>query len=243
VELLAFGLRHVLLPLVLASAVFMSVAFAAGLVVAWWASRPARVSADARPRPRGRRWTGRVILAIGCLAAPVAIALFHAVPFAVERALADAIERAAPASIDWIMDLAARHAMSALGVGNEDTALDVGALRQRVTSALAAAQADRSRGWTWRGVRALAQAQFLALVQRVLAGMDATSVITWRELSARAASLARAGGGGAFATTVAALRATASAHVVWALLLVAACDAISVAVYRLIAAIPPPATP
>lgn len=223
-DLLAFGIEHVLMPIVVWSLTFATIAVVLGILGAHWASK--RWSGGS-----GRVWAGRAVLIVGCFLVPFGIAVFHAVPFAVTRGLASGLERATPSVTGWVMDLTTSHAMTLLDVKNSDVVLDVSAVASGLARAIANS-APESSG-SLRGMFLIAQRECLKLLDRTIRTLGpADGRVTWRALERAARDRAVAESHLVFGGFAAALRATALAHLLWAAILILICQALAVLGYR-----------
>jgi hypothetical protein len=124
-------------------------------------------------------WYAWVALAI--VVVPAISTLVFAAPFALERELA-IIARTQPAVVvDWAAGYGSRALRQAVGIANDDVAMDITWVQSQLTSLDDASAGTMS--WAWRTVPRFLQAPYTRAAHRVLSSVGATeSRITWREL-------------------------------------------------------------
>lgn len=235
-EVLRFGVDHLLVPIVFWSVVFMGGAGISGMFVAKWLSRR-----TPGPGP-ARTWPAQVVLIAGCFLLPAGVALFHAVPFAWSRGVASGIESATPAVTGWLMDLTTSEAMKLFDVKDSEVALDISAVTSTLAAAIEAREREAARGSA--GILALARIEGLKLLDRTMRTIAPNNGrITWRELERAARERAIADSRLFLGVFVASLRASALGYLISAVFLTLACQALAVVGYRLISSSPPPLDP
>jgi hypothetical protein len=164
--------------------------------------------------------------------APMALAVVHAVPFAVGRSVAHTLEHSTPKAADWIVDLAGSNVAAVLHVAGEQVLLDVDDLRGRVADAVIAA-GDTAKGYMGPGrIRELAANISLAALLDVLDGLaPGVDRVTWNDLLGKVKSTLGEGSSLVMAETVIGLRAAAWGALFTGLMLLAACHLLTILLF------------
>lgn len=232
VDLFWFGVSNLIVPLAVWSGIFVAAAVVVAVPTGVWCGRRIR-----RARASGRMLsTPRVLLlwllaVAGLFAIPAAIAVIHAVPFAIERGLAQILERSAPEAAVRITDLASSHVASLIGVGDDHTLVDVGALQARTEAALEELREAASSRSGFARVYDIAATMCLRAVQAALADAGpADGRVSWHDVNARTKTILSRSASVLVADTVVSLHLAAWTNVVSALGFVALSHVLTVAV-------------
>ena len=179
--LLAFGVRNVLVALLQWSAVFVGGALAASVPVAWWSIYRARCSST------GGASFAWLLIVVGLFVSVPLVALFHAVPYAVERSLSEMVQ--GPRSqdaVDWIVGLTADQLAEKLNVQAPSTRVNVRELKTQVADAVRQARDMVPDDSQFGEIRSLLEEKSLATLQAVLDQVPVRNgTVAWSELVER----------------------------------------------------------
>lgn len=174
---LDLAIRHALWPVVFWTGA-LGLACLVAAIVTWQvmeSMRPARVLSPAVKS----LWYAWLVLALVVI--PACSTMLFAAPFALERELAMLARTQPPLVVDWAASYGSKSLRQAVGVANDDVAMDISWVQQQLTSVDQVSAGSVS--WAWRAVPRFLQAPYTRAAHRVLSSVGSTgSTITWREL-------------------------------------------------------------
>jgi hypothetical protein len=179
--LLAFGIRNVFVALLQWSAMFIGGALAASLPVAWWSIHRARRSST------GGASFAWLLIVLGLFVTVPLVALFHAVPYAVERSLSEMVQ--GPRSreaVDWIVGLTADQLATTLNVQAPSARVDVRELKTQVAEAVRQARDMVPDDAQFGEIRSLLTDKSLSALQTTLDQVPVRNgTVVWSDLVER----------------------------------------------------------
>lgn len=181
---LAFGSRHVLLPLVLWTFAALLLALAASLPMISWSNGRLRRQAEVGARPtRARVWTCKGwVLLLHVVILPI-VAVVTAVPFSLERSFASLFETTAPSAVTWAVDLGSNAASKAMGITTSATVADLGAIQQQLMPHVQALNSRIARGGLLRRIPLQLEALYLdELADASRRLLEANPRVTWGDI-------------------------------------------------------------
>ena len=231
--MLSIAFRDFLVPMVLWSVVFVTVSLGVGIVTGVLCMRRLRRAKAGRPK-RPLVWFGRIWMLIGLGLVPAIIAVVQAVPFAVERSLAQAIDRGSPVVVEWTTRVAADYAASALGITNDQAMIDLAPFQRQLADLIAETERAPAR-FSFRGLRRWAELAFLRAMQKGLTDLGGgRDQMTWTDLVKLATNQLQAGSGMLLSGLRVALHTAAWTNVYMAVLFIGLCHAVTFAVFFLV---------
>jgi hypothetical protein len=229
---LSIAVRDFLVPMVFWSAVFVLVSLGIGVVTGMLCMRRLR-QARAATLTRSLVWFGRLWMIVGLGLVPAIIAVVQAVPFAVERSLAHAIDRGSPVVVEWTTRVAADYAASAFDITNDQTMVDLGPFQRQLADLIADTERAPAH-FSFRGIKRWAQLAFLRAMQKGLTDLGGgRDQMSWADLVTLATGQLQAGSGMLLGGLRVALHTAAWTNVYMAVLLIGLCHAVTLAVFFL----------
>ena len=221
--LIAFGIRNIFVALLQWSAVFVGAALAASLPVAWWSIRRARGSST------GGASFAWLLIVVGLFVSVPLFALFHAVPYAVERSLSEMMR--GPRSqdaVDWIVGLPADQLATTLNVQAPSTRVNVRELKTQVADAVRQAREMVPDDSQFGEIRSLLADKSLATLQTTLDQMPVRNgTVVWSDLVDRMRTVMVEQSSSTFADTSTRLDRAAEANVQATYIAVAGCNLVT----------------
>lgn len=229
-SLLWLAVTEFLVPLVVWSVVSVAISLIIAVPTTRWCVTRLRRAGSQRGATSA--WLLRACIVVVLFVLPCGIALFHAVPFAVTRGLAQFVERSAPDAATWMTDLASGQVASLLDITHDDTLADTYELQARTEAAIAELEASRETASTFAWIQNIATEKTLRLVHAALGQLaPAGGLVKWRDVTERARSLAKSGSSAMLSDFVTGLHLAAWGQVLSGIGLVVLCHVLAVIVF------------
>lgn len=229
--LLAFGIRNIFVALLQWSVVFVGGALVASLPVTWWSIRRARRSSS------GGAAFAWLLIVVGLFVSVPLVALFHAVPYALERSLSEIVQGPrSQEAVDWIVGLTADQLAATLNVQARSTRVNVRELKTQVADALRQAREAVPDDSRFGEIRSLLSDKSLAALQATLDQVPVRNgTVVWSDLVDRMRVVMAGQSVSMFADMATTLDRVADANILATCIAVAGCNLVTLLLVAVVA--------